>query len=327
MICSAALRHVVLVLTGTTAAPLISAASLTYVQEINSPITTQLTRLPKWTKGGLLTVQINPKQPLIWRFTGNGALSVPLSIPGAESTLIYDFDQGGDGTICVSGSATDGKGHVAPFVAWISPNSASAHITQMGLYRPAMITMAPDGTVWTVGSEVSIATDPPRIVPTAGVIRHLDRTGKTISSFVSQSTIRNPLLTLSGSRNTLRAIKDRIAWYSVDGRYVEISLAGEILTDIVVEIPAGEGEPMTGNVSFALTDKGEAFLNVSYSVPHTGIESPRTYVLDRSVRAWRPVQVAGEPPSRGTGYIFGVDDIGRLVVMNGNLIQFYAIGN
>ena len=113
------------------------------------------------------------------------------------------------------------------------------------------------------------------------------------------------MLTLSGSRNTLRASKDRIAWYSVDGRYVEISLSGSLLTDIAVDIPIGDGKPLTNTISFALTDEGDAFLSVPYLVSSSEIS--RTYVLDRFAQAWKPVQAVGQPPRTGTGYIYGVD--------------------
>jgi hypothetical protein len=311
---------------------ILSAASLTHVEDISWAIFLPAVQVPKWTHGGLLTVQFkDTKSPLIWMLSPSGDKSLPFSVPGAESTLIYDCDRASDGTIGISGSAADSDGRVAGFVAWISPNEPNGHVVRTGSYRPAMVAIAPDGTLWTVGKQTTAAaTAPAEIVPHAGAIQHFDRSGKTLGSFVPQSTIRNPLLTLSRTRNTLRASKDRIAWYSVDGRYVEMSVSGSLVTDIVVDIPPGRGKPLMDNISFALTDEGDAFLSVPYEVPSTGaplspIDVFETYVLDRSARAWRPVQLAGQSPRSGVGYIYGVDGK-RLVVMGGRAVRFYAIG-
>jgi hypothetical protein len=305
--------------------PALSAASLTYVEEMGMPVSVPAMQMPKWTNGGLLTVQFkDPKYPLIWMLTRSGARSLPFSIPGADSTLIYDLDQRADGTIGISGSASDSEGRVAGYVAWISPNETSAQVVRTGLYRPAMVAIAPDGTMWTVGRELDTLTPPVKLLPHVGVIRHFDRSGKTLDSFVPQSTVRTPSLTLT--RNTLRASKDRIAWYCVgDGRYVEISFSGNVLADIAVDVPIDGGKPMSDNISFALTDEGDAFLSVPYLDPSSKQFLYRMYLLNRSARVWDPVPLGGQPPRNHTGYIFGADGR-RLVVMSGKVVQFYAIG-
>jgi hypothetical protein len=220
----------------------------------------------------------------------------------------------------------DSEKRIAGFVAWLSADGTSSRIIRTGLYRPAMVTVAPDGTLWTVGKEVARLTSPPEIIPHAGVVRHFDRSGASLGTFVQQFTIRNPLLTLSGSRNTLRASKDRIAWYSVDGKYVEISHSGRVLMEIALEIPPGEGNPLTDRISFALTDDAEAILSVPYAVSSSKDEVFRTYMLDRAAGAWKLLPTATEQPSqKDGGHIYGVD--GRKVVfMKYTLLQFYALG-
>jgi hypothetical protein len=287
-------------------------------------------RMPKWTPGGLLTVQYEGTQyPSVWLLNPPGReRTLPFSIPEARSTFIYDYDQGAGGTIGISGSAVDSDGRLAGFVAWLSPNTGEVGIIRTGLYRPSMVTVGPDGTLWTVGKEIAAIALPPVPVPDASVIRHFDRSGKTLGSYVPQSTVKNPLLTLSGSTNTLRASHDRIAWFSVDGRYVEISLSGILLTDIKVDIPDA-GKPIVEGISFALTDDGDAFLDVPYLVsPASGVTPLRqswTFQLDRSERTWKPVQIAGSPPPSGVGHIYGVDGK-RLVVQKRKGLRFYATG-
>lgn len=307
-------------------AAMAQAAPLTFAGGTPSPFRLPSTRVPKWTKGGLLTVQLeDPKVPLIWKHGHGGLASIPVSIPGADSILIYDFDQDAEGTVAVSGSAVSGK-TAAGFVAWISTDGARVDVIRTGGYRPAMVTIAPDGSIWTVGKEVSTEVSPPAIIPAAGAIRRVERTRGVTGSYIPQSSVPNPLLTLSGSRNTLRASRDRIAWYSVEGRYVEISFDGKVLTDIALPVPPGEAEAATFELSFALTEDGNAFLCVPYR-SSTGADTTRTFALDRAARAWKPVTPRGETAGSSIGYLYGVDQSQRLATMGGgNTIQFYTIG-
>ena len=74
--------------------PLLIATSLTHVEDMNL-VSLPLMQLPKWSNGGLVTVQFkDPKHTLIWMFNRSGQRSLPFFIPGAESTLIYDCDRG-----------------------------------------------------------------------------------------------------------------------------------------------------------------------------------------------------------------------------------------
>lgn len=308
--------------------PILWAASLTHVEEIGMPVAVPAMQLPKWTKGGLLTVQFkDPRYPMIWMLTRNGARSLPFSIPGADSTVVYDFDQSADGTIGLSGSATDADGRIAGFVAWVSPTQGNVQIVRTGLYRPAMVAIASDGSLWTVGRELNALTRFGKLLPNAGVIRHFEKSGKTLHSLVPQSTVRNHDLTMS--RNTLRASADRVVWYDVgDGRLVEISFSGTVLRDVPLELPlAGRSisEVIGDSISFAVTDEGDCFLATPYVDKSSKQSSQQIYALDRSRRVWNPVSLGAQTARNQTGYIFGADGR-RLVVMSGNLVQFYAIG-
>jgi hypothetical protein len=310
---------------------MLSAASLSPVENLPLAVSWPLMRVPKWSHGALLTVQYHDTtNPLIWLLERHGQRAVPFTIPEARSMLIYDWDRGADGTIGISGSAADSDGRAATFVAWISADGTNSQVIRTSPYKPAMVAVAPDGTLWTVGSEFTTKSSGgigTTLMPNVGVIRHFERSGKTLGSFVPQSTIQNPL-SLSRSRNTLRASKDRIAWYSAEGRYIEISLDGSLVTDIPVQLPGGQS--MNENTGFALADEGDAFLS-AYSDPHGSGPSAQLlgiYILDRSVRAWKPVlqRSVGIAAQAAFGYIYGVD--GRELVVQGNkLIKFYSIGD
>lgn len=117
--------------------------------------------------------------------------------------FINALDRGADGTTGIAGNARDANGHGSAFVGWISPSGLQPLVTQVTPYSTASIAVAPDGTLWTAGRElIDVAaykaaggTDfsPSALAnPKAHVIRHFDRSGKTIGAFVPISTIRDP---------------------------------------------------------------------------------------------------------------------------------------
>jgi hypothetical protein len=174
------------------------------------------------------------------------------------------------------------------------------------------------------------------VIPGASVIRHFDRSGNVLGGFVPQSTILNPM-SLSSPSSSLRASSDRTAWYSADGRYVEISAQGTVLTDINVPVP---GSPSHDTITgFAITDSAQVFLSASFALPQN-VAPPgyqrSIYVLDRASRVWNPVLtrtgVIGAPAAptdvsaSNFGRLCGV--AGQvLVVLGGQFLKFYAIGN
>jgi hypothetical protein len=313
-------------------ASMLCATSLNFVEELPLKVSWENMRVPKWSHGALLTVQYHDTiSPLIWVLDSLGSHVVPFTISGARWMHVYDWDCGLNGTLGISGSVADSDGRAATFVAWISADGSSSQVIRTSSYRPAMVAVAPDGTLWTVGAE--FATNPsggvsPTLVANAGVIRHFDRSGKTLAAFVPQSTIQKSV-SLAQSRNTLRVSQDRIAWYSEEGRYVEISLAGSLLTDIPLALPSGQS--MNTNTGFALTDAGDAFLSAQPPTLRNGgrpAEPLQIYILDRSARVWKPVlqPSSGAAAQSAFGYIYGVDG-NKLVVRGANLIKFFTIGD
>jgi hypothetical protein len=226
--------------------------------------------------------------------SGQTQHTVPFSIPGALSMLVYDEDHGVDGTLWISGSASDPGGRTTGFVAWISADNTNSLIIRTGPYRPTRIAVASDGTLCTVGSE-TIRTPSPN----AAVIRHFDKSGHTLTSLIQQSTISR-VANLERPFNSLQASKDRIAWYCADlvstGRYVEISLDGTLLTDISVRMPSSPLKyTMTG---FAFNDQGDAFLSaIAKTVAQDGPASVQfgVYLLASSEESVGTDTVASYP--------------------------------
>jgi hypothetical protein len=298
------------------------------------PLSWPKMRVPKWSNGFLVAVQgDNTANPLIWLINRNGQQTVPFTIPGARTMLLYDWDRGADGTIGMSGYAADSDGRFSAFIAFISPNEWESHVIRTLGYRPAKVAVAADGTLWASGCEYVISANgrpTSALIPGAGVIRHFDRSGKLLGAYIPQSTVGGPLI-LSSWQSGLRASRDRVAWLSVDGRFVEITLDGKVTTDMAVPVPGGESTEITG---FALTDGGDAFISVVRPIDedrNTPGEIVAVYVLDRSSNNWKPVlerTVSARnslPVDDDYGHIYGVEE-NTLVLSGKRLIKFYRIG-
>jgi hypothetical protein len=304
----------------------ISAASLAWVQDMPFTTSWPAMRIQKWTHGILIDVQnASTPDPLIWLFGRGGTRSVPFSIAGAERMNIYDWDQGPDGTIGLSGSAVDTAGRASGFVGWISPGGTTSNITRTLLYRPQKLAVASDGTLWAAGSEYMPSSD-------LGIIRHFDKFGKLVGSFLPQSTIRDGVV-LVDHNNHLVASKDRIAWYSPRAaRYVEISLAGTLLTDISLKAP---GNVSKGGYGLALSDDNDLFLSVAFDQPvKSGVAAEMfgVFCLERSSQSWKLIlqrsalPPASQPTEAYFGHIYGVDG-NQLVLSGSNRVRFYKISD
>ena len=262
-------------------------ASLSQVSEATVNYSFANRSMPKWSHGALIEMESDHSSGAFFRLfdaQGRQLATALFTVQDAVAIQITDWDRAVDGTLAVCGSMIDNARHGVAIVGWISPDGVTSQVVRTGLYAANRIAIAPDGTVWTAGRErlehpmgKSFAD---QFNPQADVIRHIDRSGKVVASFVKQSTIRDPL-SLQKVTNHLRVSRDRVAWYSnKEQRYVEISSSGSV-TDI--EGLALPGLPMI--TGFALTGNGDIFVSAQYSNPHKLSVS----MLDRETRAWMPI--------------------------------------
>lgn len=306
-------RVLIIVTTAIAIVSTLAATSLTSVEDRPIAVEWPYMRLAKWNNGALINVEYDQTvNPLVWLFEGQVQQTVPFTIPGARSMEIYDWDRAADGSIGLSGSATDAEGRFSGFIAWISRDGLQSEVIQTLLYGPMHLAFAPDGTIWTAGRE-TVRVDSGVLKLSSGIIRHFDRSGKTLGSFVPQATIPDRSV-LYNIRSWLRASSDRVAWYS-GGKYVEVAPDGRLVTDITIRSPGDE----TG---FALTEKGDAFLSTQAG------NQLAVHILDRSAGSWRLVlqrTITPESPI-DFGFICGADG-SRLVLHGFKRLKFYHIEN
>lgn len=268
-----------------------SGASLTI------PATLEGKRIPVWSGNALVVAEGPFTEPnAFWAFDRGGALvfNAAFYIPEAAHTYVRNWARGADGTLALCGSsfASDGRG--APFIAWISADGVSQEVIRTEPYTPNLIAVSPDGTFWTVGRELnSRLSERSGVDLNAGVVRHFDRSGKTLGAFMPRSSLRNPG-ELGANSGYLAASAERVGWFHYDveangkGAYVEISPGGDITSYPIPRLPSPN--PLVQVSGMAMTDSGDVFV-VMYDVgAHTGFSIFR---LNRSTKDWSPVTLSG----------------------------------
>src|ERR1700730_12415914 len=117
------------VISGLLVVSILSATSLTWVEDMPFPMSWKTMRIPKWSHGALIDVQYadNETHPLIWVVERQRTYTLHFEIPGARSINIYDWDRTFDGSkIALSGSAIDAEGRGDFFIAWISSDGTNS---------------------------------------------------------------------------------------------------------------------------------------------------------------------------------------------------------
>jgi len=254
---------------------------------------------PRWSGGALLFLEADlTSQPSIHSFDAEGVGSaVIVTIPEASQISVYGYSRGLDGTIAVCGHALDKQGRQPSFIALISRSGESTEILRTDPYRAHRVALAPDGTVWAVGYELTSEGDEPKDVGDKGVIRHLDRSGKQIGAFVKRSTLSSPTVVMWGY---LLAARDRVGWYSgpafgPGSQYVEVSHDGVVSRFSDPQLQAKEH--VTG---MAVTDSAGTFVTT-----YSNEGGSRFLMLDKPRGTWVPADIPVGPQTGPPERLFG----------------------
>ena len=249
--------------------------------------------VPNWSGEGLITLEAaESDRPLftVWDARGRAVRTTAFMLPGTSRIVVQSFAHGTDGVIAFCGSAWDQAGHGAPVVAWVSADGADPKVIRTEPYYPTKVTIASDGTIWSIGYEY-VAGEVRRgtpLNPEARIFRRWSPSGNLVASYLPQKELGNAISNLSQPGQSFSAGRDRIAWFApVASRYFEISLAGG-LTDI-----NGVAIPDKSEVyGFALLDNGMTVL--SYEArDYSGWAVVR---LDRVNHQWVEVETGHNPP-------------------------------
>ena len=284
-------------------------------------------RVPVWNGGAMGVVEKNetasPVVHIIGK-AGSEGTPVAISIPSASSVHVLGVGHGADGTLAVSGIAYDKAGAGGGFIAWFAQGSSEGKVVRTFPYIAYHIKIAPDGTAWTQGLEmVNGMEHDSSINPRNGVIRHFDRSGAAIASFIPRSSVA--ALRAGGfTSGYFVAANDRVAWFSRGNRYFEVLFDGS-----VKEYPGVSDLGRRSVTGLAVTDSGSVFVGVSspWVTPAEATqpiaESPFfLYELNRDNGTWKPVT-----SPTGTGRtLYGAD--GNTLILsasNGGGMKFVTV--
>jgi len=274
--------------------------------------------LMKWRYGAFLYADTPPASlPPTFHVLGNdGALisSATLSVPEAGSYWLADFDRSPDGTILFAGGSYSSAGEAVPLLVWISPDGQRQRVVSTAPYFPYSVSVAPDGTVWTLGYEmIDHTTKAPGLDPNAGVLRHFDRSGKLVQSVFPQAGFRTRKQLARITFGRIFATADRLYWFTAGSdevSYAEISTS-TFSQETYPGVPVSSGQGIYNQLrqiqGVTVTDNGTVYLSLwGY---------PATYVRDSGTKQWFPLQLTSGSKMLGKP---------RLIGANGNEVLFQA---
>jgi hypothetical protein len=269
-------------------------------------------RSPKWSGGGLLTVENDlTASPIIRVFGRDGQKlsDLTVTVPRSDVIAVRGIGRGDAGLVVASGRALDSDGRQGSFLVLFQPNSPEEKVIALNEYCAELVAVARDGSVWTAG----YAGTPRQ--PVGDTFKHFDANGKFIGSMVPAGSFSS-LLALTNPHNQLTTSGDRLAFFAPsDGRYIEWSSNGSVTADIRTAPFAGN-EAVTG---FALIDGGRSFLTTQVNA------RPRRhnlYLFDARSGAARAIAVPDGLTRLLGGQ--GSDLVGRTA---GGALTFFSVQN
>ncbi len=111
----------------------------------------------RWTSGLLVGCDYcESKTPVLWAATGaEKKESIAFSFPDADFITVRHVASGPDGSLAAVGLAVSGSSRMGTFITWIPLDRSKQTIMRVWPYAPNVVTVAPDGTIWTVGSVIN----------------------------------------------------------------------------------------------------------------------------------------------------------------------------
>jgi len=259
---------------------------------------------PRWSGAALVWVEDNDTahpELLAMDAAGRALPTIRFGIPGAYFVAVNSIARGADGTTALTGHSIADDGRIAHFLAWVAPDGTASQVIRTDPFLPRQVCLTSDGTLWTEGQRAQGSDLDSG--PTGGIIRHFDRTGRLIGSFVPASSLEDEVQAAMGF---LAAAGNRVGWISsghrrpgttVPGSYLEIDGDG---TTRQYPLPASTQEPSI--YGFAMTEDGFVFAEVA-----TGDDSHGKLVLmslDREHRIWAPA-IAPDVPQGTNSFLLG----------------------
>lgn len=285
--------------------------------ELSPSADAYIRQMPTWSGGALIVVENDlSATPVIHSFDRFGVEMAPIAftIAGLKSIHVERVVRGVNGEYAVVGRAIN-EGRVgAGFISWISPDRQTVKTAQLFPYVPHMVTIAPDGTIWTVGAEtVNGVENDPAVNRSHGVVRHFDTNGAQIGSFIPRSEVFHGKW-LGLPQGEMASNGDRIGWYArIAQQYTEVTFDGKV-TAYPGICPPESHWLVTG---LALMENGDVIASAALDEPR--VHKAALYRLDRTTGTWGSIPT----PANASPVVRGSD--GRQVMFKGKGQRAYQL--
>ncbi len=278
----------------------------------------------KWLHGAFVFNGVDSSYFYTLNNEGDVTRKAYIKRPDNARYFIGPFDRKNDGTIVAAVLPYDDD--VSPYLTWIAPDGSTERMVKKAPYYPSLLTIAEDGTVWTLGFEaIHRRVDDPNLDPTNGVLRQFDSNGKLIASALPQSGFIGSNIKEMARLHfgRLCAFEKHLSWYSSlngDSRYVEIPMeAIELHVFPGVSTEAIRTFPVNGVESLTVMGTGDVVVCLK------GPGKRATFLFDRTNERWiRMTAPSGagwhsyEPPLVGS-------EADNLVFSSGTWARFFGL--
>jgi hypothetical protein len=262
---------------------------------------------PRWEGNGLIGyIQNHSSAPIIFTINSEGRRDETLfTFPDAGLINISDVASSGAGEIALIGSAYTSDSRGTTFIARISADRQHQTVTRVWPYCPMAVTLASDGTIWTIGH---LKDDENTTIRAYNVLRRFDASGRMLGSTNLSLAER----TTQGLSH-LRSSPDRVGWLTHGLEYIEFSLDGN-------EIGRYDGPEAASDrniTGMAISDENEVV------VGRFAHENTEFLTLDRSSGTWNALSVPKEQVPSWVG-VKGFDGKMLVTTTRNGTIRLYT---
>jgi hypothetical protein len=254
--------------------------------------------------GAFVTLRGNRSQaPEVQAVDVNGRVLADFSlrIDGASTIAVRAFTRGTNGTFAVCGFSISQDGRIGNFIDVLDESGNSQVLIRTDPVAPINVAFASDGTVWAEGPISKLQGMPIDSDSTGGVLRHFDRTGTMVKSYLPATGLNDKNRAVDGH---LSSAADRVGWissgkYSASGgyssaRYVEIGGDGMLKEYALPNLDSRLGKAA---VALTLTPDGHKYMTGA-----DGDGKVKVFSLNKQQATWTPMSLQpafsdpNEPP-------------------------------
>jgi hypothetical protein len=273
-----------------------------------------LDHVPEWN-GSLLVGcdQCQSWGPILFTVDRQGRRDeVVFELPGSGFVNVDGMSSGPDGALAVVGYALSDDSRIARFIAWISPDRKRQIVTRVGPFRPYKVTVAPDGTIWTVGP-VKAGDTTDDLYP--NVLRHYEPSGRLLATATVKA---RPFLASAevAAGSNLLASSDRIGWLTYGCEYIEFSFSAMEMGRYNCPLGAVNSFDVDG---IGLSAEDDVVVGGRPKPPFAPLE------LNRITRTWDPVPVPADA-ARSWHRVIGFDGLSLVTLSGGDKLRRFIWG-